>query len=469
VIDRPQRGANRVSTPATAIRTGGEPSIGPKEIRSLTGLRAVAATWVVVYHFSFTPGVGYDGYWEPLRPVIRAGATGVDLFFVLSGFVITLTYLERVGRTPSVRQAGTFLWARVCRIWPVYAVVTTVYGAWLVFKATQVTDGAVAYQTVQPVLDVWNFLLQFTLVQLWWHPASGGESWMGSAWSISAEWLAYVAFPLIALLLWRIRNAPLVLLGATAVLVMVPLSYTTYVHGGPVIAWSWLLRIGAAFLAGALTCLVVRRIRRTPSVEQAAARCALAAVAAVAVGLWWGDWRGIDNDHSAFGGIVVVFFPVLVGALALSRTGPSALLSRDSLVHGGRISFGLYLVHIPVFEVFWTLMGWWPEIAVGTSLWALLLVPVVLSTFVLAHLAHAFVEEPARERLRRVLPTRRPTVVPVRPAAAPARPRIAVPRMDSPLAVASAQGRAVRGADGAPSHADVAASVPAQRAGWMSA
>jgi peptidoglycan/LPS O-acetylase OafA/YrhL len=192
-------------------------------------------------------------------------------------------------------------------------------------------------------------------------------------------------------------------------------------------------------------------------------------VAAVAVGLWWGDWRGIDNDHSAFGGIVVVFFPVLVGALALSRTGPSALLSRDALVHGGRISFGLYLVHIPVFEVFWTLMGWWPEIAVGTSLWALLLVPVVLSTFVLAHLAHAFVEEPARERLRRVLPTHRPTVVPVRPTAVPARPRIAIPRVDSPLAVASAQGRAVRGADASPSHADVAAPVPARRAGWMSA
>jgi peptidoglycan/LPS O-acetylase OafA/YrhL len=454
-----------VSTPATA-RTGGEQSIGTREIRSLTGLRAVAAVWVVVYHFTFTPGVGYDGYWEPLRPVIRAGATGVDLFFVLSGFVITLTYLERVGRTPSVRQAGTFLWARVCRIWPVYALVTAVYGAWLVFKATQVTDGAVAYQTVQPVLDVWNFLLQLTMVQLWWHPASGGESWMGSAWSISAEWLAYVAFPLVALLLWRIRNAPVVLLGATAVLVMVPLSYTTYVHGGPVIAWSWLLRIGAAFLAGALTCLVVRRVRRTPRVEQAAATCALTMVAAIAVGLWWGDWRGIDNDHSAFGGIVVVFFPVLVGALALSSTGVSALLSRESLVHCGRISFGLYLVHIPVFEVFWTLMGWWPKIAVGTSLWALLLAPVFLSTFVLAHLAYRFVEEPARGKLRRVLPTRSPAVSAVQTAQVSAQPRIGVARPDRGLTVASTGRRTPSSAAASPSRV---ASVPGQRTRSLSA
>ena len=92
------------------------------------GLRIVAAAWVVCFHFSFTPGDTWTWSWEPLRPLVASGGLGVDLFFVLSGFVITLTYLERVGRTPSVREAGTFLWARICRIWPVYALVTVVYG-----------------------------------------------------------------------------------------------------------------------------------------------------------------------------------------------------------------------------------------------------------------------------------------------------------------------------------------------------
>jgi peptidoglycan/LPS O-acetylase OafA/YrhL len=190
-------------------------------------------------------------------------------------------------------------------------------------------------------------------------------------------------------------------------------------------------------------------------VEAAAATWALASLGAIAIGLWWGDWRGIDNDHSAFGGIVVLFFPVLVGALALSRTGLSALLSRETVVHGGRISFGLYLVHIPVFEVFWTLMDWWPEIAVGTSLWALLLAPVLLSTFVLAHLAHRFVEEPARTGLRRVLPTRRPAAV------APAPSRIAVVRGDRPVTPATAALLAGRSAG--VRRAEPAVAVPAQR------
>ena len=51
-----------MSTRAHATGTDAQRSAGSGEIRSLTGLRAVAAVWVVVYHFQFTPGVGYDGY-----------------------------------------------------------------------------------------------------------------------------------------------------------------------------------------------------------------------------------------------------------------------------------------------------------------------------------------------------------------------------------------------------------------------
>jgi peptidoglycan/LPS O-acetylase OafA/YrhL len=386
------------------------------EIRSLTGLRAVAATWVVVYHLHFTPGIGYEGVWAPLRPLVRAGATGVDLFYVLSGFVITLTYLDKVGRRPSLRATGTFLWARICRIWPVYVVVVTLYGGWLLLKATRVHDGNLAYQTVQPVIDLPHYLLQLSMVQLWWHPYSGGESWLGSTWSISAEWLAYVAFPVVALVLYRLRRLPVWLLGVLATAAMLPTVRVIYETGGPTNAWSWLWRIAGGFIAGALVCLAVRRIRITPRVERIAAWVAVLAVAEIVIELWWGDWRGVDNVSSAFGAVSMWTFPVLVGALALSRTGISRLLSSRLLVHGGRISFSLYLVHVPVYEVFWTVLVLEPRIAPGTGLWALLVPHVFLLTFVLAHLLYRYVEEPARRALRRLVPAR-----PAR-AARPARP-----------------------------------------------
>lgn len=373
-----------------------EKPVERREIRSLTGLRIVAAVWVVMFHFSFTPGDAYTPYWEFLRPVIASGALGVDLFFVLSGFVITLTYLDVVGARWSRRATSQFLWARISRVWPVHALVTTVFGGWLLFKSTQVSDGYLAYQTVQPIVDVPHYLEQLLMVQLWHRPSYQGASWVGPAWSLSAEWLAYVAFPVLALLLWRLRNAPVVVTGVLAVGCLVPFAFLSFSDGAVDHPFAWLLRISGAFLAGAFTCLTVRRIRSSTRVDRAAAVVATLALVEIAVGLWWADWRG-----SGHAGVVVVLFPVLIGALALSRRGPSRLLASRPMVHGGRISFALYLVHIPVFEIFWTLMGWSPRIAPGSGLGTILIPHVLLLVFVLAHLTYRYVEEPARRAMRR--------------------------------------------------------------------
>jgi peptidoglycan/LPS O-acetylase OafA/YrhL len=399
------------------------------EIRSLTGLRIVAALWVVVFHFSFTPGDTYSALWEPLRPIVRTGALGVDLFYVLSGFVITLTYLQKMGRRPSGRVAVSFWWARICRVWPVYAVVTTLFGGWLLYKSSRVSDGFLVWQHTQPTVDLWHYLQQLLMVQLWGRPTFDGSSWIGAAWSISAEWLAYVLFPLAVLVLWRLRNAHPVVTGGLAVGAMLPFAHACFTTGDPYFPWSWALRIGAGFLAGALTCLAVRRISVTPRVERIAAGVAVLALVQVLVGLWWGEWRG--QGEGEYGGVVVLFFPVLVGALALSRSGLSRVLATGPMVHGGRISYSLYLVHIPVFEVFWTYMGWMPVIAPGSGLAGFLIPQVLLGTVVLAHLCYRFLEEPARLFLRHRGPGRWARGDRARPA--PSQVVVPQPRVEQPV------------------------------------
>jgi peptidoglycan/LPS O-acetylase OafA/YrhL len=370
----------------------------PGEIRSLTGLRIVAATWVVAFHFMFTPGDAWTRVWEPLAPIVRTGALGVDLFYVLSGFVITLTYLEKSGQRPGVRGTIAFWWARICRIWPVYAVVTTAFGGWILYKQTRTTDGFLVWQHAQPDVSVWSYLQQLAMVQLWDQPTFDGSSWVGPAWSISAEWLAYVLFPLLVLALWRCRRLPAWVTGASAVACMLPFAYICYRTGSPYYDWSWAARIGAGFLSGALTCLAVRRVRITPHVERIAAAVAALAVVEILLGLWWGHWRGQGGEE--YGGVVVLLFPVLVGSLALSTRGLGRLLATEPMVHGGRISFSLYLVHVPVFEVFWTHMGWYPTIGPGSALGAFLVPHVLLACFLLAHLCHRHLEEPGRLWLR---------------------------------------------------------------------
>ncbi|WP_344425139.1 acyltransferase family protein [Pseudonocardia ailaonensis] len=374
------------------------PQVRTGEFRALTGLRIVAAGWVVLFHFHFTALPGVAAVSDLLGPLLTNGALGVDLFFVLSGFVIAHTYLDKLGPRLRAREAGRFVWARACRIWPAYVLVFHMFGIWLVARAVYGADPEIAFQAVQPTLSVGEWLQQLFMVQLWDNSYFDGASWVGSTWSISAEWLAYLLFPLIAVVAHRMRNLPVVVLGLGAVAMMAPIALAYAATGSPYYPWSWLVRILCGFGGGVLAYLAVRRMRTS----EAASRVATLTPVLIAVGLVAGEYVAPGR-----GGVVIVLFPVLVGALALARpTGLARLLSTPAMVHGGRISYALYLVHIPMFEVFWLAMrryggfGGSSLLAPGRILTHLVALAVLLSTLVAAHLLFRWVEEPARAAMK---------------------------------------------------------------------
>ena len=102
------------------------------EIKALTGLRIVAALWVVLFHFRPLLHQASPPLSEALAPVLDCGAQGVDLFFILSGFVLTWNYLDRMGPTWSFRETLHFLWLRLARVWPVYLVTMHLAALWVV-------------------------------------------------------------------------------------------------------------------------------------------------------------------------------------------------------------------------------------------------------------------------------------------------------------------------------------------------
>ena len=77
---------------------------------------------MVLFHFRPMLGDVSPDFREDLAPVLNCGAQGVDLFFILSGFVLTWNYLDRMGRSWSTRETVHFLWLRLARVWPVYLV-----------------------------------------------------------------------------------------------------------------------------------------------------------------------------------------------------------------------------------------------------------------------------------------------------------------------------------------------------------
>jgi peptidoglycan/LPS O-acetylase OafA/YrhL len=375
------------------VRTG--------EIRALSGLRIVAAVWVVLFHFRPLLAEASPGFSNALAPVLNAGAQGVDLFFILSGFVLTWNYLDRMGRSWSTRDTLRFLWLRLARVWPVYLVTMHLAAAFVIF-----TLYVGRFPLPPPVIESMNamsWLKQILLVQLWFQPYFDGSSWNGPAWSISAEWLAYLLFGGLILIIFRIAAATrargLIWLALAAALAPTLLLLT---HGVFYTPWSWLPRIIMQFTAGALACAAVRKLVLTDGARRSAGIAALLLGAAIVGGLYLLDAYP-PGDMLDAGGLIDVFFLPFVVTLAIGAGTLPALLSTRIMVYLGHISFGVYMVH-EIVHMVWN----WATLQFGillTPSWSAKLVVLGLILFagVMAAAMYHGVEEPARRWMRRMV------------------------------------------------------------------
>jgi peptidoglycan/LPS O-acetylase OafA/YrhL len=187
------------------------------EIPALTGLRFFAAFSVAVAHGSgqllkFEGPPTHLIYWLP-----QIAGFGMTLFFVLSGFVIHYNYRKRVTEQ-GLGGLGAFMWARFARLYPLYLfmlVLDVLLGRKLMVFMSENADG------FQDVLRSLPYYL--LLVQSWFYIPFGDSSLIyvtgtniALTWSISTEWFFYIAYPLVALLVLRVRR-PAVILGGILV------------------------------------------------------------------------------------------------------------------------------------------------------------------------------------------------------------------------------------------------------------
>lgn len=201
-------------------------------IPALTGIRGAAALWVFLFHLPLTASL----------PLIRDGFLGVDVFFVLSGFVLSLAY---AGKPPSGLDGyWRFLVTRAARIWPLHAVALLVL-ACLVFALPGFAD---RYSSDK---FAWGDLpAHISLTYLW----SGHHiAWNVPSWSLSAEAFAYLLFPFLLSGITRLVRSPrLALIGAV-------LALSAWLAVFAVIGFDkmerpslWILRLAPEFVAGCL-------------------------------------------------------------------------------------------------------------------------------------------------------------------------------------------------------------------------
>lgn len=301
----------------------------PRHLDALTGIRGIAAWGVVLYHIRLSltqilPPPAIDG--------LAKGYLAVDLFFILSGFVIWYNYADRIasGGWAETRQ---FLWRRFARVWPLHA---AILAAFVGFALLLVVTGRDA--SGYPLAELPLHLL---LVQNW--GLTPDLSWNHPAWSISTEFAAYVLFPaLVIAARWdRVPNWVLVLCaGLLAAAIHWAFATNGYSGLGDNIPGMGLLRCLAGFAMGCLMCQLWRRWHGVAHGGLLAGMACLALSAtALALGLPETAW------------VPATFFAGLL-ALALGSGPLVRLFGGKILTYLGEISYSTYLAHFLLFILF---------------------------------------------------------------------------------------------------------------------
>ena len=330
------------------------------KILEIQGLRALAATLVLIFHAKFISG----------------GFIGVDIFYVISGFLITGLLLKELNATGRISLKAFYL-RRSKRLLPASFLVllVTALVAWLVLPP--ISRGSIGRDLVAATLYISNYLFA------WWENdyqnLNATPSPFIHYWSLAVEEQFYIFWPLFIIALARLKSARKFLVGFSLVTV------TTFVLGvwltivAPIWAFyslptrAWELGVGALIA-------LLPALRR-----QSRLLAMLGVIALVASALWF-------DERTAFPGVNALL-PVLGTAALLSSIGawpkPLKLLATNRIsIWLGKISYPLYLWH-------------WPVLVLPIALFARDLVlweriAALIVTVVLADLTTRYVEEPMR-------------------------------------------------------------------------
>lgn len=353
----------------------------PVDLRPLTALRFMAALWVVFYTFWPNLDVGF------LPNLAAKGYLGVELFFVLSGFILSHVYLHAFAEKRFSYRG--FLWTRIARVYPLH--LFTLLGV----MALGLGAVAVGMSIDDSVLS-WKTLPAHLLMLHAWGLA-GEAGWNHPSWSISAEWFAYLAFPLFALAAWPLRKRPWVATAGAAVFLMGLYAAFERLAGFPLTeaTFRWgALRIVPCFAYGCALYLVYRRAP-LPRAGLLALSAAVVMVGSASVLAW--------------DAVTVLAAGLLILALASIPHDRAGWLGSRPAVYLGEISYSVYMVCAP-----------WQILAVNLAaratgaddkrLHVLVWLGIILGLIAAAAATYHLIERPARQALRRMADRRRAPV-----------------------------------------------------------
>lgn len=367
-----------------------------KTINPLTSIRGAAAFWVVYHHYSGIDSYPFEPYWLTF---LRRGFLGVDIFFILSGFIMSYCYAHFFTTAGlSKKMYFRFLGLRLARIYPLHFFVLTLF-----FVLT--FENFLPHHAYAKNYDFqwayWTSLIQsLLLIQAW---DIDQQLWNGVAWTISVEWFLYLLFP--AAIIFCMRLPKLAVCGFLIPLYLV----IAFSQANDPIFWAQLhsgVPCGALFrgCAGYFTGILLYRLYKDKV-------------------LFSLPWKLIGNVSAILIPVVVLgvhqiafilpLFALLIYALAHPSNARHSLWNSRPMIFLGDISYSIYMIQLFILSAFIHPNLHWLFI---TKICCLLFTVVII---IFSCITWRFIEKPSRRYIRKRWLGSEAAEMPVTEAAAP--------------------------------------------------
>ena len=334
----------------------------------LDGLRGAAILSVMAFH--------------TYPPFLKGGFIGVDIFFVLSGFLITSLLVSEYDRYGSV-SLKNFYMRRVLRLAPALILLLL---AFCLTSFIFLSNEKAISNYIDSIISL--FYLSNWARALSWHP----PDFLGHTWSLSIEEQFYIVWPILLLTLLRSFNSRKLVVFFTISFALLAWTFRVYLHAKgatPVRLYNGLdtradaLMVGCAFGVAYASGFFNKQDRKLILSRILAFIAPVSALILLAFSVG-ANWRAPYMYQFGFFAIEILIAAILIDVMVNNRSILKRILATRFLVWVGSISYGLYLWHYPIYRAMFSLeLSAAVVITVGSLL-----------TFVVAMLSYYLMEKP---------------------------------------------------------------------------
>lgn len=317
----------------------------PNYVAGLQAFRGIAVLLVVVSHFhtvvSTEPLFLEVTPFPWLNQAFSRGFLGVDVFFVLSGFLIT-SLLFREGETSIGSKLKSFYFRRALRILPALYALLIFSFLFAIWEGSSLTYQWNSTWSAMLFISNWTFEPFFLQTQ----------DDLGHLWSLAVEEQFYIVWPLVFFTLRRWRTHWSVITFAMAVLVLVIAVYRNSLWSMQV---PWLFIYiktetrADAILIGCIFAYIFRFVSISPKLLKTLGYISIFLL--VSVAYFYGD---VEKGFLYQGGFSLIAFlaGIVILAVVLVPSFARPLVNSRTLIWWGQRSYGIYLWHLPIFRIF---------------------------------------------------------------------------------------------------------------------